>query len=40
MAGGNPQAEKAAVIGALSLYLDLINLFLFVLRFFGGRRRD
>src|SRR5450756_1662007 len=40
MAGGNQQAEKAAVIGALSLYLDLINLFLFVLRFFGGRRRD
>ena len=40
MAGGNPQAEKAAVIGALSLYLDLINLFLFVLRFFGGRRHD
>jgi FtsH-binding integral membrane protein len=38
--GGNPQAEKAAIIGALSLYLDLINLFLFVLRFFGGRRRD
>jgi FtsH-binding integral membrane protein len=40
MAGGNPQAEKVAVIGALSLYLDLVNLFLFVLRFFGGRRRD
>lgn len=40
MAGGNPTAEKVAVIGALSLYLDLINLFLFVLRFFGGRRRD
>lgn len=39
MAGGNPQAEKAAVIGALSLYLDLINLFLFVLRLFGGGRR-
>jgi FtsH-binding integral membrane protein len=38
--GGNPTAEKVAVIGALSLYLDLINLFLFVLRFFGGRRRD
>lgn len=38
--GGNPQAEKVAVIGALSLYLDLVNLFLFVLRFFGGRRRD
>jgi FtsH-binding integral membrane protein len=29
--------EKAAVIGALSLYLDFINLFLFMLRFFGGR---
>jgi len=40
MAGGNPQAEKVAVIGALSLYLDLVNLFLFVLRFRGGRRRD
>jgi FtsH-binding integral membrane protein len=40
MAGGNPQAEKVAVIGALSLYLDLVNLFLFVLRFFSGRRRD
>ncbi|MFA4953768.1 MAG: Bax inhibitor-1/YccA family protein [Patescibacteria group bacterium] len=37
--GGNAQAEKVAVIGALSLYLDLVNLFLFVLRFFGGRRR-
>jgi hypothetical protein len=29
--------EKAAVIGALSLYLDFINLFLFMLRLFGGR---
>jgi uncharacterized protein len=29
--------EKAAVVGALSLYLDLINLFLFFLRLFGGR---
>ena len=29
--------EKAAVIGALSLYLDFINLFLFLLRMFGGR---
>ncbi|MCE5193077.1 MAG: Bax inhibitor-1/YccA family protein [Candidatus Cryosericum sp.] len=40
MAGGNPQAEKVAVLGALTLYLDLINLFLFILRFFGGRQRD
>jgi FtsH-binding integral membrane protein len=31
-------ASKAAIIGALSLYLDLINLFLFLLRIFGQRR--
>ena len=30
--------EKAAVIGALSLYLDFINLFLFFLRLTGGSR--
>jgi len=30
--------EKAAVIGALTLYLDFINLFLFMLRLMGGRR--
>jgi len=30
--------EKASVIGALSLYLDFINLFLFLLRIFGSRR--
>jgi FtsH-binding integral membrane protein len=30
--------EKAAVIGALSLYLDFINLFLFMLQFLGDRR--
>jgi len=30
--------EKAAVIGALNLYLDFVNLFLFLLRLFGGRR--
>jgi FtsH-binding integral membrane protein len=29
--------EKAAVIGALQLYLDFINIFLFLLRLFGGR---
>jgi FtsH-binding integral membrane protein len=27
-----------AVVGALSLYLDFINLFFFLLRFMGGRR--
>jgi FtsH-binding integral membrane protein len=29
--------EKAAVVGALHLYLDFINLFLFMLRLMGGR---
>lgn len=31
-------AEKAAVLGALQLYLDFVNLFLFLLRLFGSRR--
>src|SRR5437588_4482618 len=31
--------ENVAVIGALALYLDFINLFLFLLRLFGDRRR-
>ncbi len=30
--------EKAAVIGALLLYLDFVNIFLFLLRLFGDRR--
>lgn len=30
--------EKAAVLGALSLYLDFVNLFLFLLRLFGSGR--
>ena len=30
--------EKGAVYGALALYLDFINLFLFFLRLFGGSR--
>jgi len=32
------QGRKTAVLGALSLYLDFINLFLFLLRIFGARR--
>lgn len=32
------QTRKLAVMGALSLYLDFINIFLFLLRLFGGRR--
>ncbi|MBP7865597.1 MAG: Bax inhibitor-1/YccA family protein [Acidobacteria bacterium] len=31
-------AQSAAILGALTLYLDFINLFLFILRFMGGRR--
>ena len=31
--------ENLAIIGALRLYLDFINLFLFLLRIFGDRRR-
>jgi len=30
--------EKGAVMGAFVLYLDFVNLFLFLLRIFGGRR--
>lgn len=30
--------SKLATVGALTLYLDFINLFLFLLRFFGGNR--
>lgn len=31
-------AQKMALLGALSLYLDFINLFLYLLRIFGARR--
>jgi FtsH-binding integral membrane protein len=31
-------AGRKAVMGALSLYLDFINLFMMLLRLFGGRR--
>ena len=34
---GTEVASKAAVMGALNLYLDFINLFLFLLRFLGSR---
>ena len=36
-AWGTDTAEKVAIFGALSLYLDFVNLFLFMLRIFGGR---
>ena len=35
---GNALAAKMAVMGALTLYLDFINLFLFLLRLMGGRK--
>ena len=36
---GTEEDSKEAIMGALTLYLDFINLFLFMLRLFGGRRR-
>jgi len=35
---GTAAAQKAAIIGALHLYLDFINLFLLLLRLMGDRR--
>ena len=34
----NDSTQKIAVLGALSLYLDFINLFLYLLRFLGNRK--
>ena len=31
-------AQKLALLGALTLYLDFINLFIYLLRIFGDRR--
>ncbi|MDR1979928.1 MAG: Bax inhibitor-1/YccA family protein [Synergistaceae bacterium] len=36
--GGDEMARKLVVLGALRLYLDFVNLFLYLLRFFGKRR--
>jgi len=38
--GDEAMASKASIMGALILYLDFINLFLYLLRLFGSRRRD
>jgi FtsH-binding integral membrane protein len=35
---GTDTTAKLAMMGALNLYLDFINLFLFLLRIFGGRK--
>jgi FtsH-binding integral membrane protein len=34
----NDRGRKLVVLGALRLYLDFVNLFLYLLRFFGKRR--
>lgn len=38
MEQGEGAIKKGAIMGALALYLDFINLFLMLLRFFGGNR--
>jgi uncharacterized protein len=38
MEQGEAAIRKGSIIGALALYLDFINLFLMLLRFFGGNR--
>jgi uncharacterized protein len=38
VAGHGEAMAKTAVLGALNLYLDFINMFLFLLRFMGDRR--
>lgn len=38
MSGGEAAIRKGSIIGALTLYLDFINLFLMLLHFLGGRR--
>jgi len=38
-AGNAELLEKASIISALQLYLDFINLFLYLLRLFGGKSR-
>jgi FtsH-binding integral membrane protein len=37
-AGGGEEGQKMAVLGALMLYMDLINLFIHTLRFFGDKK--
>jgi FtsH-binding integral membrane protein len=36
--GGGEMGQRMAVMGAFNLYLDFINLFLYMLRFFGNRK--
>lgn len=38
LAGGGEMIAKATIMGALTLYLDFINIFIYLLRFMGDRR--
>jgi FtsH-binding integral membrane protein len=38
MGAGGEMLAKATIMGALSLYLDFINMFMYMLRFMGDRR--
>jgi FtsH-binding integral membrane protein len=38
--GGGEQGQKMAVVGAFTLYLDFINLFLYLIKFMGVRREN
>jgi len=35
---GSESSNKLAIMGALNLYLDFVNLFMMLLRLFGDRR--
>lgn len=37
---GEEESSKIAILGALNLYMDFINLFMFLLQFLGVRRDD
>lgn len=38
MTGGGKMAQRMSIVGAFTLYLDFINLFLFLIRFLGVKR--
>jgi len=40
MLASNQDMLKVSLIGALKLYLDFVNLFMYLLRFFGQKRND
>ena len=39
MSGNSEMLAKASIMGALNLYLDFINMFMYMLRFMGDQRR-